>query len=83
MIVAAHNYNDHFGRIADLNAGDEIWFTDTAGNFYRYEVDNTVYVDGYNVDGMFSGEQDEWDITLFTCTLSGQRRVTVRGVLAD
>ncbi|MGB4090509.1 MAG: sortase [Ruminococcus flavefaciens] len=79
MIIAAHNYNDHFGRIGDLDSGDEIVFTDTSGIRHYYEVDFTQYVDGYDVDTMFSGGSSEWDITLFTCTLSGQSRVTVRG----
>ncbi|MBR1824584.1 MAG: sortase [Ruminococcus sp.] len=80
MIVAAHNYNNHFGRIGSLNTGDEVIFTDTAGVQHFYEVDYTQYVDGYDVDGMFSGQDEEWDLTIFTCTLSGQSRVTVRCV---
>lgn len=80
LIIAAHNYNDHFGRIADLNTGDEIMFTDTSGVCTKYTVDNSLYFDGYDIDGMYSGEKEEWDITLFTCTLSGQKRVTIRGV---
>lgn len=28
MIIAAHNYRGHFGKIKNLNAGDEMIFTD-------------------------------------------------------
>lgn len=80
LIIAAHNYNSHFGRIGDLNSGDEIIFTDTLGMRYHYEVDHTQFVDGTDAEEMFSGQAEEWDITLFTCTLSGRSRVTVRGV---
>ena len=83
MIIAAHNYNNHFGRIENLNSGDEIIFTDTEGVHHHYQVDNTQYVDGSDVDGMFSGQQQQWDITIFTCTLSGKSRVTVRAVSAE
>ena len=83
MIIAAHNYNSHFGRISSLNSGDEVIFTDTEGCPHRYVVDYTHYVDGYDIDGMFSGQEEEWALTLFTCTLSGQSRVTVRCVADD
>ena len=78
MIIAAHNYNSHFGRISSLNSGDEVIFTDTEGCPHRYVVDYTQYVDGYDIDGIFSGQEVEWALTLFTCTLGGKRRVTVR-----
>lgn len=83
MIIAAHNYNSHFGQIKNLNSGDEIIFTDCGGNIYRYIVCYTEYVDGYDVEHMLQGSKDDWDITLFTCTLSGQSRVTVRGIAAE
>ena len=38
---------------------------------------------GYDIDAMFSGQEDQWDITLFTCTLNGQSRVTVRALLDE
>ena len=83
IIIAAHNYNDHFGHIGDLDSGDEMIFTDTDGISHHYEVDFTQYVDGYDVDAMYRGESNDWDITLFTCTLSGQSRVTVRGLRVE
>ena len=81
MIIAAHNYNSHFGRIGELATGDEIVFTDTLGRKYCYTVSYMELIEGRNVDQMFSGRSDEWDLTLFTCTLSGQSRVTVRANL--
>lgn len=83
LIIAAHNYNSHFGRIADLGSGDDILFTDTNGNIYRYKVEDIKVLDGSDSEGMFSGEAKEWDITLFTCTLSGRSRVAVRGSRYD
>lgn len=83
LIIAAHNYNSHFGLIAKLNDGDDILFTDTSGNVNRYRVDEIRVLDGSDSEGMFFGKGEEWDITLFTCTLSGQSRVAVRGCRTD
>ena len=83
IIIAAHNYNSHFGRIKELSQGDEIWFTDADGMQYFYRVDYTENIDGYDVDQMLGGGSSDWDLTLFTCTLSGQSRVTVRASLEE
>ena len=83
IIIAAHNYNSHFGRIKELSQGDEIWFTDADGMQYFYRVDYTENIDGYDVDQMLGGGSSDWDMTLFTCTLSGQSRVTVRASLEE
>ncbi|MBO4877193.1 MAG: sortase [Ruminococcus sp.] len=83
MIIAAHNYSSHFGRIGELATGDEIVFTDTLGRKFCYTLSYMELIEGRNVDQMFSGRSDDWDLTLFTCTLSGQSRVTVRAVLKE
>ena len=78
IVIAAHNYNSHFGRIKELSIGDEIIYINSDGLYYRYKVCNMEYIDGYDIDRMFDGNENEWDLTLFTCTLSGQSRVTIR-----
>ena len=75
MIVAAHNYDSHFGRIRKLDSGDRIDFTDVTGTVYHYQVIQTEILPDTAVEEM---EQGNWDLTLFTCTLSGTQRVTVR-----
>jgi len=81
MIVAAHNYNSHFGQLKTLKNGDKIVFIDAAGEAYYYEMKEMVLLDGSAVEDMKSGE---WDFTLFTCTKGGKQRVTVRcGRLVD
>lgn len=82
LILAAHNFSSHFGEIQSLNTGDEIRFTDTAGTVYVYEVLQTEMIGGYDVETMKSGA-DEWDLTLFTCTISGRSRVSVRAVAVN
>ena len=75
MIVAAHNYKTHFGQLKELRPGDEVRFTDTEGNVFRYAVAELETLGKYDIEEMTSGD---WDLTLFTCTYGGQSRVTVR-----
>lgn len=80
MIIAAHNYGRHFGKISLLRAGDEVTFTDVDGVEYCYEVQGTETLGAYDVEQMLSGD---WDLTLFTCTYGGQNRITVRCSLKE
>ncbi|MCC8014456.1 MAG: sortase [Eubacterium sp.] len=79
MIICGHNYNSHFGGLKNLKVGDGAEFTDGDGNVFSYVVSEIVQLDGSDVSGMTEKQEDDsWDLTLFTCTLSGSQRVTVR-----
>lgn len=80
MIVAAHNYDRHFGRLKNLEPGAVVRFTDTDGNVFNYSVTSLELLWPYQTAEMLSGE---WDLTLFTCTLGGRQRVTVRCARMD
>ncbi len=80
FVIAAHNYRKHFGRLKKLSIGDEIIFTDADGNAFRYEVASLETLMPTDIEVMIS---DEWDLSLFTCTVGGRARVTVRCVKAD
>ena len=75
MVIAAHNYTTHFGRIDNLRFGDRITFTDMDGNVFEYEV---VELETLRSTAIYDMTNGDWDLTLFTCDLSGQSRVTVR-----
>ena len=75
LIICAHNYDSHFGRLKNLLPGDEVVFTDVEENEFRYTVVELETLAGTAVEEMKNGE---WDLTLFTCTLGGQTRVAVR-----
>lgn len=75
LIVIAHNYNSHFGRLKDLRPEDILSFTDTAGNIFTYRVVELETLPGSAVEDMSAGD---WDLTLFTCTYGGRSRVTIR-----
>ncbi|MCD7733265.1 MAG: sortase, partial [Oscillospiraceae bacterium] len=75
LVICAHNYERHFGNIKDLDIGAEITFTDVTGTVYEYEVIEVETLEPTAISEMITGD---WDLTLFTCTRSGQARVTVR-----
>lgn len=75
MIIAAHNYQRHFGGLKTLSIGDEVRFTDGDGNVFTYQVAVLEQLQPTQVEEMSAGD---WDLTMFTCTLGGQQRVTVR-----
>lgn len=75
LIVAGHNYDRHFGRLKNLVSGDTIIITDVNGLSFYYTVTYTEIIDTYDVEAMDEGD---WDLTVFTCTIGGASRVTVR-----
>lgn len=75
LVIAAHNFKSHFGRLNTLAQGDRVIFTDVDGNVFVYEAQLIETLRPQAVEEMCSGE---WDLTLFTCTVGGKYRVTVR-----
>ena len=75
MVIAAHNYQSHFGKLETLSHDDNVSFTDVDGNVFAYKVVEIETLSPYAIEEMTIGD---WDLTLFTCTLGGQSRVAVR-----
>lgn len=38
LVIAAHNYTRHFGRLKKLLPGNTVIFTDVDGNCFNYNV---------------------------------------------
>ncbi|MDO4732897.1 MAG: sortase [Bacillota bacterium] len=75
LIIAAHNYGAHFGGLKQLCLGEAVFFTDIDGNRFSYEVSGLEILQAGDVELMESGD---WDLSLFTCSLGGSSRVTLR-----
>lgn len=75
LIILAHNYSYHFGRLKELGGGDIIDFTDNFGQSQKYVVQKRETLGGYELDALVS---TDYDLTLFTCTYGGASRVVVR-----
>lgn len=73
LVLMAHNYSSHFGKLPQLDLGDMVEFTDMDGVITRYEVVGKDVLDPAAVEEMTSGD---FDLTLFTCTYGGGSRVT-------
>lgn len=80
LVICGHIYASHFGRLKDLHMEDEIWFLDLSGNVFRYQVVDLEILRPTAVEDMKMGD---WDLTLFTCTVGGKSRVTVRCQCVD
>ena len=74
LVLLAHNYDQHFGRLKDLKEGDSVYFTQMDGVVTAYKVIARDILDPYAVEEITAGM---YDLTLFTCTYGGQNRVTV------
>ena len=75
FVIAAHNYQSHFGRLTELQPKDLILFTDISGTVYCYEVVLLETLPGNATEEMITSG---FDLSLYTCTPGGASRVTVR-----
>ncbi len=75
FVIAAHNYKAHFGRLSELQAGDLVVFTDASGLAHYYEVVILETLPKHATKEMITSG---FDLSLYTCTLGGGSRVTVR-----
>lgn len=79
LVIAGHNYRRHFSPIKWLEPGTEVCFTDAEERVRYYEIEETEELLPDQVEAMITKtEKDTWDLTLFTCTTSGQARCAVR-----
>lgn len=75
LIICAHNYASHFGKLKELQPGDAVLFTDMDEHVVTFQVVERETLNPMDTEGMEAGD---WDLTLFTCTIGGQTRVTIR-----
>lgn len=75
LVIMAHNYPKHFGRLSELRPGDAVLFTDMDGVLTEYRVEAQDVLASHAIGEMTEGS---YDLTLFTCTYGGENRVTLR-----
>jgi len=75
LIILAHNYRRHFGSLRRAEKGDEVQFLDVNGNLYVYKITKTEILGKYELERLTDTDSD---LTLFTCTYGGKKRVVVR-----
>lgn len=77
IIIAGHNYSSHFGKIGLLQIGSEFSFVDMNQNEFHYQVIDLFKISGSDYQALKEGD---WDLTLFTCTLSRSERIVIRAI---
>ena len=75
FVIAAHNYKSHFGKLSKLQTGDLVVFTDVKGGEHYYEVVTLETLPQNATNEMITSG---FDLSLYTCTLGGNNRITVR-----
>ena len=75
LILCGHNYRRHLGPLSRIQPGDEVIFVDVEEQSIRYTVTQVEILDETAIQEMTQGD---WDLTMFTCTLGGNERITVR-----
>lgn len=74
LVIMAHNYQSHFGRLNEMSVGDPVLFADVKGNITEFAMAGKDVLEATAIEEMTSGA---YDLTLFTCTYGGASRVTV------
>lgn len=74
LVIAAHNFKKHFGKIDTLPLGAEISFTDMNNVVSTYKVAEIVQRQPNEVAEV---RDSEWDLILYTCTYGGDVRIVV------
>lgn len=72
LVIAAHNYRTHFGRLVDLEPGTDVYFTDVDGIENHYQLLRVETVSPDSVDAVLNSG---CDLVLYTCTPGGATRV--------
>ena len=75
LVIAAHNFAQHFGGLSGLTGGEQVIFVDMDNVVSTYTVVSVEILPPTAVEEMTNGE---YDLSLYTCTYGGQSRVTVR-----
>lgn len=84
LVICAHNYDKHLGRLLQIDLGTDVYFTNVEGLTIHYLITNRETVQPTSVEQMImnTGNSEDslldWDMTLFTCNLGGQTRCAVR-----
>lgn len=84
LVVCGHNYARHFSPVRGISMGADVYFTNPDGLKIHYVADNIQTVEPTAVADMIDNsvdgapDQNQWDLTLFTCNLGGATRCAVR-----
>ena len=77
LVICGHNYAAHFRDLKSLKKGDALYFTDINGNTHSFTLSTQEILAPIDNAAMIDSD---YDLTLFTCTKDGQKRLVLRFV---
>ena len=75
LVIIAHNYNSHFGKLPTLKSGAEVYFCDMKNNTAAFEMAEMETLQPNQTEELKSSE---YPLTLLTCNYSGRQRIALR-----
>ncbi len=76
MVIAAHNYDVHFGRLGNLKVDDIVTLTLISGEMKEYEVVSVTKIHETDTEQL---DDETYALSLFTCNYSNNdERILVR-----
>lgn len=75
LVICGHAYKAQFSKLYTLKSGDIIKIIDLNKNEYTYKVELIETLASSSIKEMI---ESEFDLTIYTCTKDGLKRVTVR-----
>lgn len=79
-VIVGHNYKNKkmFGKLSEINIGDEIELTDLTGRTLKYSVYDKYVVEPEDTSCTTQKTNGNKEVTLITCTNYGKQRLVVR-----
>lgn len=78
--ISGHNYIQTFGRLKELEIGDEIIITDTYNRDIVYQVYKIYKVNPNDITCLSQETGGEREVTLITCTLGAIKRNIIKAI---
>ena len=80
LVICGHSYKTHFKKLNELMYGDIVIINNIHGKEYIYKVFKVEILNYKDVEKMIN---NDFDLTLYTCTNDGKKRVTIRCNIAN
>ncbi|MDD7308929.1 MAG: sortase [Eubacteriales bacterium] len=74
LVIAGHNYKNHFARLRSLKPGDAVTFIDMNGVTHAFSVAAVEILAPESVEDV---QNSGYPLTLYTCTTGAKSRVVV------
>jgi LPXTG-site transpeptidase (sortase) family protein len=75
LVIVGHNYDTQFGELNNISVPAKVTLHQMDGTLITYSAKSVEELNPDQIEEMISGD---WDMTLFTCSYSGTKRVAIR-----